>query len=238
MLSETQRIGKDGIDGKSLSRITRRQIRLMVVDDHPAVRWGLQRLLEDQPDFELVAVSGTAETALGQAERHSIDVALVDYHLGGRNGLWLSRKLKRLPQPPFVIIFSAYANSHLAANCVVAEVDALLNKGSLGSELCDAIRLVAHGKRLLPRVPGPMADMLRRGLDDTEQAIFGMRLAGLTRAEIMQTLGVSTRELALHEDAILRKLERFPGERDTYCQRCQQDRRRRACPSLAVSATS
>ncbi len=213
MLSETQRIGKDGIDGDSLSRITRRKIRLMVVDDHPAVRWGLQRLLEDQPDFELVAVCGTAETALGQAERHSIDVALVDYHLGGRNGLWLSRKLKRLPQPPFVIIFSAYANSHLAANCVVAEVDALLNKGSLGSELCDAIRLMAHGKRLLPRVPGPMADMLRRGLDDNEQAIFGMRLAGLTRAEIMQTLGVSTRELALNEDAILRKLERFPGER-------------------------
>jgi two-component system, NarL family, response regulator DevR len=212
MLSETQPIAKDSSDGKSLSRITRRQIRLMVVDDHPAVRWGLQRLLEDQPDFELVAVSATAETALGQAERHRVDVALVDYHLGGRNGLWLSRKLKRLPQPPFVIIFSAYANSHLAANCVVAEVDALLSKGSLGSELCDAIRLVAHGKRLLPSVPGPMAGMLRRGLDDTEQAIFGMRLAGLTRVEIMQTLAVSARELALIEDAILRKLERFPGE--------------------------
>jgi DNA-binding NarL/FixJ family response regulator len=184
----------------------------MVVDDHPAVRWGLQRLLEDQPAFDVVAVSATAEDALSQAERQRIDVALVDYHLGGRNGLWLSRKLKRLPDPPSVIIFSAYANHHLAASCVVAEADALLNKGSLGSEVCETIRLVARGRRLLAKVPPPIADRLRRALDDTEQAIFGMLLAGLTRVEITQTLDVSISELAAHEDAILRKLERLPGE--------------------------
>jgi DNA-binding NarL/FixJ family response regulator len=208
----SQGTGESAVHGKRLTDSTRRHIRLLVVDDHPAVQQGLLRLLDDEPDFEVVAVSGTAETAVGVAEHERVDVAVVDYHLGGRNGLWVSRKLKRLPQPPAVIIFSAYANDHLAASCIVAEADAVLNKGSLGSELCDAIRSVARGRRLLARVPQPMADMLRRRLDDSEQPIFGMLLSGISRVEIRQTLGISARELASREGMMLRKLEDLPGE--------------------------
>ena len=212
MLSETQRIGKDGIDGDSLSRITRRKIRLLVVDDHPAVRLGLVRLLDDQPDFEVVAVCRTAEAAVARAESEPFDVAVVDYHLGGRNGLWVSRKLKRLDRPPRVIIFSAYADDHLAVSCVVAQADAVLNKGSLGSELCDTVRAVERGRRVLPRVSQPLADLLRRRLDETEQPVFGMLLAGIPRGGIGETLGISTGELAAREAAILTKLEALPGE--------------------------
>ena len=115
--------GEGGVNSKP------RHLRLLVVDDHPAVQLGLLRLLDDQPDFEVVAVSETAESAIGLAEHWQVDVAVVDFHLGGRNGLWVSRKLKRSARPPRVVIFSAYANDHLAASCVVAGADALLNKG-------------------------------------------------------------------------------------------------------------
>lgn len=212
MLTVAPAAGLSGIDRNGAPDSTPRHIRLLVVDDHPAVRLGLLQLLEGQLDFEVVAVSETAESAIAQAEQEGVDVAVVDYHLGGRNGLWVTRKLKRLPQPPAVIIFSAYASDHLAANCVVAAADALLNKGSLGSELCDAIRSVARGRRLLPRVPQPLADMLRRRLEDSEQPLFRMLLAGISRIEIGQTLGMSARELASREDAMLRKLEALPGE--------------------------
>jgi DNA-binding NarL/FixJ family response regulator len=94
---------------------TRQDLRLLLVEDHPAVRVGLQRVLEDEPGFEVVATCLTGESAVSRAEATEIDVAVVDYHLGGRNGLWVSRKLKRLPRPPRVIIFSAFANDHLAA---------------------------------------------------------------------------------------------------------------------------
>src|SRR5436190_4390496 len=77
--------------------------RLLVLDDHAAVRAGLRDLLMDQPDFHVVAVVATAEDALSVAEREPIDIAVVDYQLGGRNGLWVSRQLKRLPRPPAVI---------------------------------------------------------------------------------------------------------------------------------------
>jgi DNA-binding NarL/FixJ family response regulator len=192
--------------------LPRHLIRVLVLDDHPAVRWGLVQLLEDRPDFDVAAVATTAETAIGQAEHEQVDVAVVDYHLGGRNGLWVTRKLKALSRPPRVVIFSAFANDHLAASCAVAGVDALLSKGSLGSELCDAIRAVAHGRRLLPRVPAPMVGMLRERLEDDERLTFDMLLAGVPRKDIGQALGIEDDELVSRETSILAKLEALPGE--------------------------
>jgi DNA-binding NarL/FixJ family response regulator len=199
-------------DGGRMKASTPQDLRLLLVDDHPAVRVGLQRVLEDETGFEVVAVCAAGESSVSRAEATEIDVAVVDYHLGGRNGLWVTRKLKRLPLPPRVIIFSAFANDHLAANCIVAGADAILSKGSLGSELCDVIRAVAHGARALPRVSQPMADMLRRRLDDREQQIFGMLLAGISRLDIACTLGISPVELEPCETAMLNKLEALPGE--------------------------
>src|SRR5205085_315604 len=183
------------------------RIRLLVVDDHPAVRLGLRQLLNDQPDFNVVGVVETAEDALAVAESHPIDVAIVDYQLGGRNGLWVSRKLKRLREPPHVVIYSAYASGHLAASCVIAEADGLVSKGGPGSELCDAIRSVARGGCHLPPVPSDLADLLHARLDPKEQAIFGMLLAGIPRVEIAQTLGSSRAGLESHAAAMLGKLE-------------------------------
>ena len=107
-------------------------LRVLVVDDHPAVRMGLRELFEDQPDFVVVAAVDSADAAMALAEREPIDVAVVDYQLGSRNGLWLSRKLKRLPQPPRVVIYSAYCDGPLAATSVVAEADGLVSKGGVG----------------------------------------------------------------------------------------------------------
>jgi DNA-binding NarL/FixJ family response regulator len=187
-------------------------IRCLVVDDHPAVRMGLQRLLEDQPDFAVLEAVASAEAAVSFAEATPIDVAVVDYQLGGRNGLWASRKLKRLPEPPRVVIYSAYSDSVLAAACVVAEADGLLSKARVGSELCDAIRRVARGQLLLPPVAPTFAASLRRRLESDEQAIFGMLLAGIAPAEIARTLGLSAGEIESRLWTMLRKLERLELE--------------------------
>jgi DNA-binding NarL/FixJ family response regulator len=212
MHASTPQRGPSDPPSNRLTDAPPRPIRLLVVDDHPAVRRGLVQLLEDQPDFDVVAVSPTASSAVARAGTERIDVAVVDYHLGGRNGLWASRKLKSLPRPPRVVIYSAYANDHLAASCIIADADAVLNKGGLGAELCDAIRAVARGRRMLPEVPGPMAEMLSRRLNGAELPIFAMLLAGMGRFEIRQTLDISKRELAAREAAMLSKLEALPGE--------------------------
>lgn len=181
--------------------------RVLVVDDHAAVRAGLRDLLEDEPEFEVVAVVPSAEAAMSVAEREPIDVAVVDYQLGSRNGLWLSRKLKRLPSPPAVLIYSAYADGVLAAAAVVAEADGIVSKGELGSELCDAIRGVASGHSRLRPLPPWLADALRRRLGHDEQAIYGMLLAGIEPDAIAETLNFSAAELESQLWAMLRKLE-------------------------------
>lgn len=184
-------------------------IRCMLVDDHPAVRLGLRELLAIEPGLEVLDAFATAEAALAFAERSALDVAVVDYQLEGRSGLWLSRKLKRLADAPAVVIYSAYSDYLLAAACMVAEANGLVSKAALGTDLCERIREAASGVTRLPIVPPSLADSMRRRLDPEEQAIFGMMLAGICNVEIGRTLSLSHGELDARQWAMLRKLERL-----------------------------
>jgi two-component system response regulator DevR len=192
----------------AFSRGPNTRMRLLVVDDHPAMRAGLRDLLSEEADFEVVAVSASAEAALEVAECEPVDVAIVDYQLGGRNGLWLSRKLKRLPAPPAVLIYSAYTDSILTAAAVVAEADAIVSKTTLGDELCHAIRSAASGQRHMPLLAPSVAERLRSQLDDEEQAIFGMLRAGIAPPEIVSMLELSPARL---ESRLWSMLQRLNG---------------------------
>ena len=183
------------------------RLRLIVVDDHPAIRLGLLQLLDDQPDFVVVDAASSAEEARSLAEREPIDVAVVDYQLGSRSGLWLTRMLKRLEPAPSVVIYSAYSDGPLSAACVVAGADGLVSKGTVGAELCHAVRAVSRGHSRLPLVPPTLAGAMRRRLGADEQAIFGMLLAGIDASEIADTLGMSSQALDRRRWAMLHKLE-------------------------------
>lgn len=184
-------------------------IRCLLVDDHPAIRVGLCQLLADEDDFEVLDAVPSAEAAVAFAQGAEVDVAIVDYQLSERSGLWASRKLKRLPRPPAVLIYSAFSDYFLAAACVVAEADGLVNKSALGAELCERIREVSRGVTRLPLVPPSLADSMRRRLDSEEQAIFGMLLAGIEPDDIATTLGHSRGGLESRLWTMLRKLERL-----------------------------
>ena len=182
-------------------------IRVLVVDSEPVVQLGIRRLVHAEADFVLSAVSMTAEGAVAIAEREWIDVIVTDHELGSRNGLWLSRKLKRLADPPRVLVYCADADGLMAAACVVAQADALVSKRCAASELCDAIRALAHGARLLPRVPQPLATAICDGLGPVEQAIFAMLLGGFELAEISQTFDLPRFELESALSSMLHTIE-------------------------------
>lgn len=184
-------------------------VRCLVVDDHPAVRLGLRELLAGEPAIEVVDAVPSAEAALAVAERASVDVAIVDYQLGGRSGLWLSRRLKRLVDPPAVLVYSAFSDYLLEAACVVAEADGLVSKAALGSELCERVREAARGVACLPMVSPLLTESLLRRLDPEEQAIFGMMSARIAVVEIGRTLGLAHGELEARLSGMLRKLERI-----------------------------
>jgi DNA-binding NarL/FixJ family response regulator len=196
-------------NGAGLADIARTPIRCLVVDDHPAILAGLRGLLASEPGFDVVDAVDSAEAAAERAEQVSLDVAIVDYQLPGHSGLWLSRKLKRLAEPPAVLIYSAFSDYMLAAACVVAEADGLLSKSALGTDLYTAIRGAAGGLSRLPPVPPTLADGLRQRFDSLEQAIFGLLLAGIGREEIARTLHIDVTEIETRQWTMLRKLERL-----------------------------
>lgn len=180
-------------------------IRILLADDHPAVRLGLRRLIDDQPDMVVVQDARSGDEAVGGEP--TADVVVVDYHLGGRHdGLWVTRQLKRRPHPPRVLIYSAFADSALAAAALIAGADGLLSKTSLGEELCDAVRELSHGRRYLPSVPQPISSALCSQLASGDQAIFQMLLADVEPAEIAERLEISEAQLDDRRGVMLRTL--------------------------------
>jgi DNA-binding NarL/FixJ family response regulator len=188
------------------------RIRVLLVDDHPAVRAGARKLIDDEPDMAVVAEARDAEEAPRQSAS-SIDVAVVDYHLGdGRDGLWLTTELKRLERPPGVLVYSSFADNALAVMAVIAGADGLLDKRVLGQELLSAIRTLARGGRRLPAITAPLAGALRSRLGPRDQAIFGMLLHGIRPDVIKDRLGLTGDELNARRSIILGSLA--SGRRD------------------------
>lgn len=187
-------------------------IRLLAVDDHPAVRRALRGLLEDQPDFEVVAVVDGAKAAILAARDSRIDVAVVDYQLGARrNGLSLCRELKRLPDPPRVLIYSAYTDGLLTAASVLAQADGILSKGGQGWELCAAIRSLSRERLPLPIAPRELEDTIRERLSDEERLIFGMLLSGVSSDTVASTLKCSPESLDSRVAAMALSLQQVPA---------------------------
>jgi DNA-binding NarL/FixJ family response regulator len=106
-----------------------------------------------------------------------------------------------------VLIYSAYADGILTAAAVVAEADGIVDKGGLGSELCEQIRRAARGASSLRPMPPWLGEVIRKRLSHDEQAIFGMLLAGIEPVEIAATLGMSTGGLESRLWSMLRTLE-------------------------------
>jgi DNA-binding NarL/FixJ family response regulator len=182
-------------------------IRVLLVDDHPAVRLGMRQLIDDQSDMRVVTAVAGAREALSQTE-WPIDVAIVDYHLGdAEDGLWLTTQLKRIASPPHVLVYTAFADGALAVATVIAGADGLLGKHELGDELLCAIRRLARGQHNLPAISPSIAHAMRPRFGRGDQAIFSMLLHGIAPDAIAVALSVTPEELDERRSIMLRSLK-------------------------------
>lgn len=162
--------------------------RLLVVDDHAAVRAGLIGLLRREPGLVPLAAVGTVAEALREARSLEPQVALIDFQLPDGDGLTLCRELKLLPSPPRVVIYSAFARPALAVAATLAGADGLVDKGVEVDDLFDAIRAVGRGERALPQLEPEMVARCTARLDPDDVSIFGMLMSGTTRADVAAVL--------------------------------------------------
>jgi DNA-binding NarL/FixJ family response regulator len=181
-------------------------IRVLIIDDHPAVRAGVAGVLAADPDIEPVAMVATAREALIEARRASLDVAIVDYHLPDRDGLSLALQLKALPDPSAVLIYSAFADARLRIGASVAGADALASKDCPAEELCATVREVAKGACSLPAVRAEVLSAVASRLEVEDLPILGMLINRIAPAEVAEVLGISSEWLEMRRWAILQRI--------------------------------
>jgi DNA-binding NarL/FixJ family response regulator len=180
-------------------------IHVLLVDDHPAVRHGVRQLLAAQTDLITIAEAGTASAATSDLARW-VDVAVIDYHLGDRDGLWLTQQIKRRPSSPPVLVYSAFADAALAAAAIAAGADGVLSKAALNEELCMAIRRLFHGRQYLPTIPDSFIAALKSRLGPRDQAILSMLIEGARPTEISSRLGIAAAELEMRRWLIVQNI--------------------------------
>jgi len=197
----------------TLSPMTAAAIRVLVVDDHPAVRTGMQAMLEREPDIVVVATAATGGEAHAMwpaLEGEPVDVVLVDHHLPDEDGLSLCLWLTSRAPAPAVVIASATADEALALPAAVAGASAVWAKTSDPSGLPGILRAAVAGERGLPAVSPSVGAVQAARLAPEDLPILGMLRHGVAADEIAATLGMERIALSTRRWAMLEVLSGSP----------------------------
>ena len=182
-------------------------IRVAVVDDHPALRAGLQTVLDAEPHIVCVGESNGAEEHIWpMLNLVQPDVLLLDYHLPRGDGLQLCYRIKHNVPTPRIIIFTAYASPTLALPATLARADGVLAKGAGARDLFSAIRLVYAGEQLLPPISAKVLEDASAELLGEDRALVGMLLDGASEAEVAQALRLPAKDVRHSVQRILSAL--------------------------------
>ena len=171
-------------------------IRVLVVDDHPALRTGLSVVLDAEPELVYVGASAGDDESLWPAlDTIRPDVVLLDFQLPHDDGLQLCLRIKQRLLAPKVIVYSAHAGADLVLGATLAGADALISKAAPARELFEIIRRVSQGERPLPSVSREQLEEAGRRIPSEDIPLLGMVLAGTEPKDIAETLGLKAGEL-------------------------------------------
>jgi DNA-binding NarL/FixJ family response regulator len=186
----------------------RAKIRVMVVDDHPVVRFGLVAMLGAQPDLAVVAQASSGEQAIELFREHQPDVCLMDLRLPEMGGADAIRAIrKEFPNSVFIVLTTFHGDEDIH-KAMSAGAHSYLLKGMSHDELLDAIRKVHSGRKYLP---SPVQQTLaNRDPDSTLSArefeILTLIVKGQSNREIAETLNITVGTVKWHINTILARL--------------------------------
>jgi DNA-binding NarL/FixJ family response regulator len=179
-------------------------IRVLVVDDHDVVHWGLRIMLERQPWVERSYSAHNAAEALASATRDEIDLALVDLFVGAESGPEICEQLHAVRPGVRVLLISGAGqiSPRAAAACGAS---GFVSKDWRGSDIVRAVGMVAAGMSVFEEDGGaPEADP---GLSERERQVLGLVAAGATNREIAEKLHLSPYTVKEYASTLYRKLE-------------------------------
>jgi len=192
--------------------------KVLIVDDHPAVREGLAVRIASQADMEVAGQAATAAEALQLVQASRPDVVVVDIQLDGDNGLNLVQRIKAYDATVGVLVWSMYPDNVYARRALGVGALGYINKRHATSQIVEAIRRVREGRiflseetaeRLLGTAVGRGRQLGVSGvesLSDRELEIFRLIGQGLTTSQVADRLHRSVNTVESHREKIKEKL--------------------------------
>jgi DNA-binding NarL/FixJ family response regulator len=195
------------------------KLRILLADDHTIVRQGLRKVLEEQPDWHVVAEAGDGRDAVRQAEQHNPDVAIIDVAMPLLNGIEVTRQLARRTPNVRVLVLSMHADEAYVTKVLEAGAAGYMLKDSADVDLFQAVGAVSQGKTFFsPAVARLMQSEHARPrsdaaidryetLSEREREIFQLVAECLTNKEIASMLSISLSTVETHRGRIMEKLD-------------------------------
>jgi DNA-binding NarL/FixJ family response regulator len=190
--------------------------RILIVDDHPVVRDGIKRILEEQKGETIVGEASTAQQALDRVHAENWDAVVLDISLGGRSGLELIKELKHIrPRIP-VLILSMHSEEQYALRAFRGGAAGYITKDNSRAELVAAVnKVIAGGKYVSPALAERLVVDIERGSDrpphellsDREFEVVQLIASGKTVGEIAEQLSLSDKTISTYRARILEKME-------------------------------
>ena len=191
-------------------------IRVAIVDDHALVRAGLQHLLSDEVDINVVALAATGREAVEIARQATVDVILLDISLPDQSGIDTLAAIKARAPSLAVLMLSGFPEQHYATTVIRQGAAGYLAKDCDPADIAEAIRTVAGGRRYISRaVAQELADGLLTGnniapdhaqLSEREFQVFLHLAKGQTVAQIAQSICLSTKTISTYRARVMEKM--------------------------------
>ncbi len=184
---------------------------IVLADDHTVVRRALRMLLEAEPDFEVRAEAGDADTAVRYVRGHKPTVLILDLNMPGRSSLEALPDVQEASPATEIVVLTMQNEPAFARKALQAGVRGYVLKDAADTELVQAVRSAAAGDTYLQPALGarlasePDADRAD-GLSEREREVLRLIALGHTNAEIAEQLFLSVRTVESHRAHILQKL--------------------------------
>jgi two-component system response regulator NreC len=190
-------------------------IRVVIVDDHAILRSGLRRVLEAEPDIEVVGEAENADRAVFETLQAKPDVIVMDVVMPGKSGIeGMPAVLQAAPEAK-VLVLSMQDDPRYVREAFDAGASGYVLKEAADTEVVGAIRAVAGGERYVHPVLGARlvaadAEQRRQSeaevLSEREREVLRLLALGHTNQEIAKLLYISVRTAETHRAHIMQKL--------------------------------